>query len=428
MSDTSSTPDSNSTSDSSGPAPNPAGTADTRPFAGVRVIEIAAWTFVPGAGAILADLGADVIKVEPPSGDPQRALQNALISKGNAPNPFVQVPNRGKRSITLDLTTDDGHDLLLSLVKSADVVLTSYLPAQRTKLKVDVEHLTSVNPRLIYVRGTGWGSRGDKVNVGGFDAAAAWSAGGTMHKLTPPDAERPVMQPAAYYDLQGSSALAGAVAMALFRRERTGSGGVVDVSLLSTGMWPLSPDLTAAPYVGELPRADRTNAPNPIVNAYRTKDDRWINLVCLQAQRFWGELCAFIGRPDLIADKRFADDAARFANRRVCIAELDTTFASRTLDEWRDVLADFSGVWAAASTLAELHDDPQVLANDYLPEIEASDGSRFRVVAPPYQFDDKPTTPQGFAPELGQHTEEILLESGLAWETIAEHRARGTLG
>lgn len=398
------------------------------PFDGVRVVEIAAWTFVPGAGAIMADLGADVIKVEPPSGDPQRALQNALISRGGAPNPFVQIPNRGKRSITLDLSTEGGHALLLSLVKDADVVLTSYLPAQRQKLRIDVDHLTEVNPRLVYVRGTGWGSKGDKSNAGGFDAAAAWSAGGTMHKLTPPGAAAPVMQPAAYYDLQGSSAIAGAVAMALFRRERTGESAVVDVSLLGTGMWPLSPDLAAAPYVDELPRQDRTDAPNPIVNVYRTKDSRWINLVCLQAQRYWAQLCVLIGRDDLITDRRFADDAGRYANRRVCIAELDTTFAARTLDEWRQVLANFSGVWATAATVSELHDDAQVLANDYLPEVPGGDGSAFRVVAPPYQFDDQPTRPRAPAPELGQHTEEILVELGLDWHGITEYRDSGALG
>lgn len=398
------------------------------PFDGVRVVEIAAWTFVPGAGAILADLGADVIKVEPPSGDPQRNLQNALNRKEGAPNPFLEVPNRGKRSITLDLTTDDGHDLLLTLVEKADVVLTSYLPAQRAKLRVDVDDLMAVNPQLVYVRGTGWGSKGDKVNVGGFDAAAAWSAGGTMHKLTPPGAERPTMQPAAYYDLQGSSAIAGAVGMALFRRERTGTGGVVDVSLLNTGMWPLSPDLTAAPYIGEIPRQDRTDAPNPIVNAYRTKDDRWINLVCLQAERFWGELCALIDRVDLIVDERFSDDLARYTHRRECIAELDKTFAERTLDEWKTVLSGFSGVWAAAATVAELHDDKQVLDNGFLPEVPAADGSAFRVVAPPYHFDEQPTTPRRAAPALGEHTEEILREAGLDAQRIAELKERGALG
>ncbi|GAC01382.1 CaiB/BaiF family protein [Gordonia namibiensis NBRC 108229] len=400
----------------------------TAPFDGVRVVEIAAWTFVPGAGAILADLGADVIKVEPPTGDPQRNLQNALNRKEGAPNPFLEVPNRGKRSITLDLTTADGHDLLLKLVEKADVVLTSYLPAQRTKLRVDVDDLLAVNPKLVYVRGTGWGSKGDKVNVGGFDAAAAWSAGGTMHKLTPPGADRPTMQPAAYYDLQGSSAIAGAVGMALFRRERIGKGGVVDVSLLNTGMWPLSPDLTAAPYIGEIPRQDRTDAPNPIVNAYRTKDDRWINLVCLQAQRFWGELCALIDRVDLIVDERFADDMGRYTNRHDCIAELDKAFAERTLDEWRHILAEFSGVWAAAATVAELHDDKQVLDNGFLPEVPTEDGSNFRVVAPPYHFDEHPTAPRRPAPKLGQHTEEILLEAGLDPEQISDHRERGVLG
>lgn len=406
----------------------PENSAAAAPFDGVRVVEIAAWTFVPGAGAILADLGADVIKVEPPTGDPQRNLQNALNRKEGAPNPFLEVPNRGKRSITLDLTTDDGHDLLLKLVEKADVVLTSYLPAQRTKLRVDVDDLRAVNPKLVYVRGTGWGSKGDKVDVGGFDAAAAWSAGGTMHKLTPPGADRPTMQPAAYYDLQGSSAIAGAVGMALFRRERTGKGGVVDVSLLNTGMWPLSPDLTAAPYIGEIPRQDRTDAPNPIVNAYRTKDDRWINLVCLQAQRFWGELCALVDRVDLIVDERFADDMGRYTNRHECIAELDKAFAEKTLDEWRHILAEFSGVWAAAATVAELHDDKQVLDNGFLPEVPTEDGAGFRVVAPPYHFDDQPTTPRRRAPRLGQHTEEILLEAGLDPQQISDHRERGVLG
>lgn len=233
------------------------------PFDGVRVVEIAAWTFVPGAGTILADLGADVIEVEPPSGDPQRNLQNALNRKEGAPNPFLEVPNRGKRSITLDLTTDDGHDLLLTLVEKADVVLTSYLPAQRAKLRVDVDDLMAVNPQLVYVRGRRPPRRSRRRSPCRPWSPSRWSAGGTMNKLTPPGAERPTMQPAAYYDLQGSSAIAGAVGMALFRRERTGTGGVVDVSLLNTGMWPLSPDLTAAPYIGGDPATGPHRCPEP---------------------------------------------------------------------------------------------------------------------------------------------------------------------
>lgn len=401
----------------------------TGPFEGVRVVEVAAWTFVPGAGAIMADLGADVIKVEPPTGDPQRALRNAINADDSAPNPFLQVPNRGKRSITLDLTSPDGRSTLLQLAESADVFLTSCLPKVRTKLGIDVDDLRADNNRLIYVRGTGWGSVGAKADVGGFDAAAAWSAAGVQNKLTSPGAAAPASQPAAFFDLQGSSALAGAVAMALFRRERTGQGGVVDVSLLNTGMWTMSPDIAAsAAGGGEIPRPQRHDAPNPIVNAYRTSDDRWLNLVCLQADRYWAELCELLGRPDLTADDRFVDAVQRFVNREACVAELDKTFGARNLDEWTQALAGFSGVWSAAATFDELCDSPQVAANGYLPTVTGADGRPFRLVSPPYQFDGTPGAPAGPAPELGQHTEEVLLESGWSWDDISALRDSGALG
>ena len=401
----------------------------TGPFDGVRVIEVASWTFVPGAGAIMADLGADVIKVEPPTGDPQRALRNALNADDSAPNPFLHVPNRGKRSITLDLQSPDGVATLMQLVTSADVFLTSYLPKVRAKLGIDVEDVRAHNPSVIYVRGSGWGSAGAMTDVGGFDSAAAWSAAGIQHKLTPPGAVAPAAQPAAFFDLQGSSAIAGAVGMALFRRERTGEGSVVDVSLLNTGMWVMGPDLAAtAAGSGELPRMDRSDAPNPIVNTYRTSDDRWLNLVCLQADRFWAELCELIGRPELAEDARFADSLSRYVNREACIAELDAAFGSRPLDDWRRVLSGFSGVWSAAATFDEVLASEQAADNGYLPTVTGADGRDFRLVAPPYQFDGAPGVPAGPAPELGQHTEEVLLESGLSWDRVSELRDGGALG
>ncbi|MGE2834841.1 CaiB/BaiF CoA transferase family protein [Mycobacterium sp. SMC-4] len=401
----------------------------TGPFEGVRVVEVAAWTFVPGAGAIMADLGADVIKVEPPTGDPQRALRNALNADDNSPNPFLHVPNRGKRSITLDLTSPAGLDTLVRLTAGADIFLTSYLPKVRAKLGIDVDDLRADHPRLIYVRGTGWGTAGSMAEAGGFDSAAAWSAAGVQHKLTSPGADAPAAQPAAFFDLQGSSAIAGAVAMALYRRERTGEGGVVDVSLLNTGMWTMGPDLAAAATgTGEIPRIDRRDAPNPIVNLYRTADDRWLNLVCLQADRFWGELCKLIERPELADDERFADGMSRYVNRAACIAELDKTFGARTMAEWKSVLAGFSGVWSAAATFDEVCESPQVAANGYLPTVTGADGRDFRLVAPPYQFDGQHVVPTAPAPELGQHTEEVLLESGWDWDRISELRDSGALG
>jgi crotonobetainyl-CoA:carnitine CoA-transferase CaiB-like acyl-CoA transferase len=400
----------------------------SKPFRGVKVVEVAAWTFVPGAGAIMADLGADVIKVEPPEGDPQRALRNPLNIEGTGANPFLEIPNRGKRSIVLDLTTNGGREVLKRLVSDADVFLTSYLPRQRARLGIDAPELHRRNPGLIYVKGSGWGSKGPMVDVGGFDSAAAWSTAGTAYKLTGRNANGPVTQPAAFYDLQGSNSIAGAVAMALFRRERTGEGAVVDVSLLATGMWAMGPDIAAAPFAGDVLSADRTETANPIVNYYRTKDGRWINLVCLQADRFWPELCRLIDRPDLVDDLRFADASARSGNRQACIAELDRTFAERTLTEWRGVLARFSGVWAPALAPSEVHDHVQVTHNGYLQQIVTSDGTSFRLVAPPYQFEGQAATPAGPAPELGQHSEEVLRSAGLDSDSITALREQGAFG
>ncbi|HUC05757.1 MAG TPA: CoA transferase [Acidimicrobiales bacterium] len=400
----------------------------SRPFEGVRVLEVAAWTFVPGAGAVLADFGADVIKVEPPSGDPQRGLMNALRRPdGSSVNPFVEIPNRGKRSISLDLSSPGGHDVLLELAATSDVFLTSYLPKARAKLHIGLEDLRAANPAIIYACGHGWGQQGPMADTGGFDLASAWASASMAFKMTRPESE-PMFQPAAFFDLQGSNTIAGAIGTALFWRERTGAPTEIDVPLLSVGIWALSPDVMAGPIVGGLPATDRRRAPNPLVNSYRTSDDRWLYLVCLQADRFWSELCEVIGRTDLLGDERFATMASRAAEAPACIAELERTFATDTLEGWRTRLSHFSGVWAPCLTPAEVHEHGQVLANGYLPEVALPQGGTYRVPSPPVQFGGHASTPQGPAPELGQHTEEILLELGHDWERIGELRAEGALG
>jgi crotonobetainyl-CoA:carnitine CoA-transferase CaiB-like acyl-CoA transferase len=339
----------------------------------------------------------------------------------------LEIPNRGKRSVVLDLTRPEGHALLLKLVETADIFLTSYLPAVRARLHLDVDDLRVANPDLIYVQGTGWGVRGPMANTGGFDSAAAWCSSGTLHKLTKQGAEEPVAQPPAFYDLQGSNSLAGATAMALFKRLRTGEPSVVDVSLLSTAMWAMGPDIAAAPFTGEIPQQDRHAPVNPIVNYYRTKDGRWLNLVCLQADRYWGELCARIDRLDLVLDDRFVDARARLENTRACVEELDRTFGAKTLDEWKFALAEFTGVWAPALSVSEVHEHVQVRANGYLPELQAQDGTPFWLIAPPYQFDGKPGRPAGLAPSLGAHNEELLREAGLDEAEIADYRDSGVM-
>ncbi len=367
----------------------------TRPFEGVRVLEVAAWTFVPAAGAALADLGADVIKVEPPNGDPQRGLMNLLGSAERpGPNPFVEIPNRGKRGMTIDLATARGRELLLEVAATADVFLTSYLPAVRKKLGIELDDLREANPQIIYVCGHGWGARGPMKNTGGFDLAAGWASAGMAAKMTRPG-EEPMFQPAAFFDLQGANTIAGAIGTALFQRERTGDPTEVDVSLLGVGIWTLSPDIMAGPFVGSMPAPDRTRSPNPLTNSYPTSDGRWLYLVCLQADRFWAELCKTIGRPELVADERFSDMVVRGQERRRLRrrARVDVRVGITR------VLAHATGrlhrrLGARRSRPAEVHGHVQVDANGYLPEVVAHDGSTFRLPAPPMQFGGVPPVPE----------------------------------
>lgn len=401
----------------------------SKPLEGVRVLEVAAWTFVPAAGAILADLGAEVIKVEPPTGDPQRALKNMLNLDKNGPNPFNEVPNRGKRSITLDLSKPEGREVLLKVAANCDVFLTSYLPEVRKKLKLDVDDVRAVNPQIIYARGSGWGSKGPMKDTGGYDLAAGWATSGFAKRMLDSIADdAPPSQPPAFFDLQGGNTLAGAISTALFKRERSGETSIVDVSLMNVGMWAMSPDLVGAPWQDSPMLPNRDTPGNPLTNWYRTADDRWLYLVLLQADRFWAELCNVMQRPDLIDDERFKDMTQRFVNNTECVRTLDEIFASATLDEWKQRFQGFSGVWAPVLDVKEVHDHPQVGPNGYLPRLTDNDGIEFGVVATPMSFDDVPTEPQGAAPELGQHTEVILMDAGMDWDEITAVRDAGALG
>jgi crotonobetainyl-CoA:carnitine CoA-transferase CaiB-like acyl-CoA transferase len=203
---------------------------------------------------------------------------------------------------------------------------------------------------------------------------------------------------------------------------------VVDVSLLGLGLWSLAPEVTSAKlYEGvEVPTFDRDSTPNPLVGTYPTKDGRFIALVLLQADRFWPDLCAHLGRPDLFGDPRFRDGAARYEHRRECIHELREAFRSRTYDEWCERLQTLEGVWAPLQTPLEVHDDPQVAANGYLEQVEAADGSTFALPTNPVQFDETPAAVHR-SPEHGEHTDEVLLDLGLSYDEILEHKVSGAV-
>jgi crotonobetainyl-CoA:carnitine CoA-transferase CaiB-like acyl-CoA transferase len=400
-------------------------------MSGIRVVEVAAWTYVPIAGAVLAEWGADVIKIEHPEvGDPQRGLVNSgLVPSGpGGVNHMMELPNRGKRSVGLNLKTEEGHALLLKLVESADVFLTNFRPQARAKLKIDVEDIRVVNPDIIYVRGSANGQRGPESKRGGYDNSTFWGRGGSADILSAPG-EYPTSQPGpGYGDVIGGLTIAGGVSAALFHRQRTGEAVTVDNSLLANGIWATGATVLAADLFGfsRMPRGDRTKMPNPLVNNYKTKDDRFLSLIMLESDRFWADLVIKIGRPELADDPRFVDSVVRAQNCQECVITLDEIFAGRTLDEWKPILFEVEGVWAPVQTASELLEDPQVLANDYIREVTSASGTTFHMVASPLQFNEQPPDLTR-APDHGEHTDQVLEELGLDMDAILDLKLKGAV-
>ncbi|MGE0386076.1 MAG: CaiB/BaiF CoA transferase family protein [Gammaproteobacteria bacterium] len=398
---------------------------------GIRVVEVAIWVFVPAAGAVLADWGADVVKVEhPQTGDPVRGL----ITSGRMPgvvgglNYMFEQANRGKRSVALDIATPRGRELLYTLVRNADVFLTNFLPGARRRLGIEPEDIRRVNPRIIYARGSGQGAAGAEADRPGYDFTSFWARGAVAEAVTPPESAYPVGQPPAFGDFTSGMSLAGGIAAALLRRERTGEASVVDVSLLGQALWAMSPGVVASKLYGETGsvRFDRLDSPNPLVHCYRTRDDRFVFLNVLEDEGHWVDLCAHLERPALAQDPRFGSARLRTENKAACVQALDEAFAARTLQEWLARLATLKGAWAPVRNVRDVHEDPQVIANGLLPNVQVPGRPDITLVGSPVQIDRQPT-PARPAPEHGQHTEEVLLELGCTWEDIGEFKTQGVI-
>lgn len=397
-------------------------------FEGVRVVELAQWVFVPVAGALLADWGADVIRIERLDGDPYRGLATQGIgTDSGGVNLSMAMANRGKRSVAMDLRTTAGIEVLNRLLESADVLLTSLRPGALDRLGLGADAVRERHPRLVYARGSGFGVRGPDADQPGYDSSAFWARGGVGEILTPPDRDYPISQRGAMGDRNGAMALAFAISAALLRRSRTGVGSVVDVSLLATAMWMLSSDLLTTLSGANVPRASgRGGLVNPLVGTYRTKDDRHVQLMLLQGDRYWPAFCQVIGRRDLADDARFGDLAARRENAKALMAELDLIFAERSLSAWKAVLSTFDAPWAPVQSVEELVDDPQVLANGYIGEVVTEDGHHYRLPTGPVQFDCAPPELRR-APEHGEHTEAVLEELGYDWDRIGALAEEGVI-
>ena len=400
-----------------------------RVMEGVRILEVAQFTFVPAAGAVLADWGADVIKVEHPvTGDAQRGLLQVggRDNQGNI-NFLMEHANRGKRSIGLDLKSAEGREVLNALIRSSDVFLTNFLPGARSKMKIDVDDVRAINPDIIYARGSALGEKGPEREKGGYDSTTYWARGGSgMGQKSPGDP--PSIQPGpAYGDSIGGMTIAGGISAALFRRERTGETSVVDISLLGTGAWSM-----ACSMVGSMLAGGGNPVPagaaflNPLVGIFPTKDGFFLMLCMLQGFPYWADTCVHVGRPELVEDPRFATAEAFAENAADASAELREAFATATLEEWRDRLATLEGQWGPFQTLDHMATDPQLLANGQIVDVDAGNGETFRLVASPVAFDGEAPSPIK-GPEHAQNTEEILLELGLDWDRIAELKRAGAV-
>lgn len=399
---------------------------------GIRVLELAQYTFVPSAGAILADWGADVIKLEHPvRGDGQRGLLQVGGEDNTADiNFLMEHANRGKRSLGLDVASTAGREIFREIAKRSDVFLTSFLPGALERLGCEVEDLRALNPHIIYARGTAHGIRGPERHKGGYDATDYWARSGSGMGGRAA-ADTPAMPPGpAYGDSLGGMTIAGGIAAALFQRERTGEAAVVDISLLATGMWAMGAGLAGSMLAeqkpGDASPVAGASFVNPLVGMYRAKDGGSLMFTMLQGHPYWADTVEHMGHPELASDPRFATPAAFAENGDAARSELQAIIETRTLEEWRDAIGPMKGQWAPFQTLSQIPSDPQVVANELIREVEVGNGDTFRLVASPVQFDEEaPMLSKG--PEHAQHTEEILLELGISWDRIEELKAQGTV-
>ena len=398
------------------------------PLDGIRVLEVAMYGFVPSAGAVLAEWGADVIKVEHAvTGDPQRGLrQTGPLRVEGDPNPNIEHANRGKRSIGLDVSKPQGREVLLELAKRADVFLTSFLPGHRAKFGIDVDDIRAVNPNVVYARGSALGPRGLEAEKGGYDMTAFWCRAGTAATITPPGIEGMIGPPGpAYGDTISGTNLAGGIAAALLKRERTGEASVVDVSLLGSGLWAMGHTVALTSHLNQLmvqpPPGVHGSPINPLVGVYRTKDDRFISLVMMQPTKFWADVCRHVDREDLVDDPRFATAESIAEHTGEAVEILREVIATRTLPEWSERFATLAGPWAPVQDTLQAAQDTQIRSNEYI--VTAGE---LELVANPVQFDvAAPHT--GPAPGFAEQTDDILLELDLDWDRIIELKTAGVV-
>ena len=396
------------------------------PLDGIKIVEIGAWVAGPAAGGILADWGAEVVKIEPPGGDPARMFRQIL--GGDLPtNPVFELDNRSKSSIVIDPRAEGGLELIEELVAGADVFLTNLRPAALKRWGLDHETLCERHPSLVYALLTGYGLEGPDADKPAYDIAAYWARAGIAAALRPPDGALP-FQRGGMGDHTVAMTAAAMVSAALVSRERTGKGQFVSTSLLRQGAYTVGFDVNVALMWGvPISVGKRETMRSPALNNYQAGDGRWFWIVGLEGERHWPPLARAVGHPEWLTDPRYATPAERAKNCPDLIVELDRIFATRTLDEWAEIFAaepDF--FWSPVNTVNDLIADEQFTASGGLTEVPGPDGDT-TMLATPVDFHGTPWAARAPAPQLGEHTEQVLRDLGRSDEQIARLVADGTV-
>ena len=400
------------------------------PLAGIRVVEVANWLAGPTTAALLGDLGAAVIKVEPPNGDSWRGYVSAALTTADprlGHHWAFEMDNRGKRSVTANLDRPEGRAVVHRLAERADVFVTNLSPSRTARYDLTYPTLAKLNERLVYAQITAFGAEGPDQDKLGFDFTAYWARSGLMH-LMGDDGDRPIMLRSGMGDHTTALATLAGVLGALFERERSGQGQEIRTSLLNTGNFVLSADLQTTLITGKNPpRRHPTAPPNPIQERYRCADNRWLLLNMPQSDPYWPRVCAMFERPDLIDDPRCATFAARMAHSREVCQLIAVIIATKPLAEWATLCDQQRLIWAPVALPSEVVADPQTRLNEHWATVEHPTLGPFETVQIPVRYGRSPVGPRGPAPEVGQHTEEVLLEVGYTWEEIGNLRDAGAL-
>jgi crotonobetainyl-CoA:carnitine CoA-transferase CaiB-like acyl-CoA transferase len=399
------------------------------PLDGVKVVEITMFQQGPVAGMRLGDLGAEVIKVEPKSGDPARGFMRVIGTmvglKGR--NYYFENNNRNKRSIVLDLNTELGKEIFFKLIDNADVFLNNMSIEAPIKMGIGPDVLLKRNPRLIYAHASGWGRKGPDANDYSFDYTGIARSGLMMscgERGSPPTQILPGIA-----DELGGLICAWGVSAALYAREKTGKGQVVDTSLMGSLISMLGLVMAAPAILGqEFPREVRAEAGNPIYNHYKCKDDKWLVIAHLQPDRYWSSVCRALDMSEVENDPRFNTIEARGENAKELIKLMDEKFLSKTRDEWLEILRREGCICTPVQSPSEVTNDVQAIANNYFIHVDHPVWGKIKAVGFPWDFSETPASWRREAPEFGQHTEEILLEIGFTWDDIAKYREIGAIG